>query len=359
MGETNSGAMPQNVAKYVYMGTMMINIVLFSCQIFQGLLFWKYEADVLLYYDIIAVFAFIFACIMLKKRKVWTYLIIIFAGIFCFMVLAVLYLGWEYGFQQYCIGFVASLIFTDFYMNRERKITKRTIIIVVFNVLLYIALRLWTYEHPYIYKLDSEWLARGFYITNSLIGFTFLITYSFIYSSTVRKLENTLLEMANIDPLTGICNRRKMQQMLKLALEGYENNEAKIVIAMLDVDYFKKINDTYGHDVGDEVLIKLGKILHDKQENNDGFHVSRWGGEEFLVFYEGYKENKENIVCEFDDLRKQIETTIVESKTKDICVTVTIGLAFYEKGKTMHSLIKEADDNLYSGKNSGRNKVVV
>lgn len=359
MSETNAGTMPQNVTKYVYLGTKIVNIILFIFQMSQGILFWKYEASVLFYYNIVSTVTLIFACIMLKKRKIWVYLITVFAGIFTLMLLAVVCLGWEYGFQQYCIGFVASLIFTDFYMNRERRITKRTIAIVSFNVLLYIVLRLWTYEHPYIYILDNEWLPRVFYIMNSLAGFAFLIMYSLIYSNTVRRLEKSLLEMANIDPLTGICNRRRMQQMLKSALEGYESKELNIVIAMLDVDLFKKVNDTYGHDVGDEVLMSLGKILRDKQENNDCFHVSRWGGEEFLIFNEGYQKNKEAIICEFDALRKQIENTVVEYKGKDISVTVTIGLAFYQKGKTIHSLIKEADDNLYAGKNSGRNKVVV
>ena len=165
--------MPQNVKKYVYAGTIIINIVLFACQIFYGLIFWKYDAKILLYYNYITTVTFIFACIMLKLKRIRTYVLITFAGIFGLMIMAVIFLGWDYGFQQYCIGFVASIIFTGFYMSRQRKISKTTSMLVVVNVMLYVGMRLWTYEHPYVYELGNVWLKRGFYIMNSLLGFVF------------------------------------------------------------------------------------------------------------------------------------------------------------------------------------------
>lgn len=350
--------MPQNVKKYVYKGTTMVNIILCMCQIFYGLMFWKYDADVLLYYNYITTVNFIFACIMLKIGKIKAYIYSIFTGIFGLMILAVIFLGWEFGFQQYCIGFVASLIFTDFYMNVKRKITKRTVCIVAFNVILYIALRLWTYEHPYVYLIEDKLLSRGLYIVNSLLGFAFLIGYSLIYSNTVRRLENSLREMANIDPLTGICNRRKMHQILKNSLEQEENTPYQAVVAMMDVDFFKKINDTYGHDAGDEVLVSLAHMLFEMQEKIEGFYVSRWGGEEFLVFYEKHNKKNEEIIQEFEKLRKKIQDLVVRVDNKDISVTITMGLAFYQPGKNISQLIKLADDNLYEGKKSGRNRVV-
>lgn len=353
-----TGIMPENVKKYVYKGTVMVNVVLFLCQMFYGLIFWKYDAKVLLYYNFVSTILFILACVMLKIGKIKAYIYFIFAGIFGLMILAVTFLGWDFGFQQYCIGFVASLIFTDFYMNRKRKITKRTIVIVAFNVMLYVLLRVWTYEYPYVYVIENKWLSRGFYIMNSLLGFAFLIGYSLIYSNTVRRLENSLREMANIDPLTGICNRRRMHQILKNSLEQLDNHPYRAVVAMMDVDFFKKVNDTYGHDAGDEVLLALAHLLYEKQEKTNGFYVSRWGGEEFLVFYEKYAMDKEKIIQEFDALREQIQNMCIRVDSKDIRITVTIGLAFFEKGETITELIKFADDNLYEGKKSGRNKVV-
>lgn len=355
---TNSSAMPKNVTDYVFKGTNIVNLVLLIFTLCNATLFWVYDATFLFYFDCVKVVLIFFAWYLLLKGRIKEYILMIFGGIFVFMILSVIYLGWDFGFQQYCIGFVASMIFTDFYMSRERKVTKRTIALVAFNVLLYIALRLWTYEHPCVYVIDNKIVVRIFYIMNSLIGFAFLIMYSLIYSKTVSKLENALLEMANVDPLTGICNRRRMQQMLKLALEEHEEQQCQTVLAMMDVDFFKKVNDTYGHDAGDEVLIALAGILREKQANNDSFHVSRWGGEEFLIFYEATNMNRDDVIRVFEDLRAQIQETVIKSKNHNINITVTIGLAFYEKGETIHSLIKKADDNLYKGKECGRNRVV-
>ena len=355
----DTSTMPQNVVKYVRMGVRLINVVLLLCHIGFGILFWVYNAKALFIYSCFSNVAFLVGCLMLKYNKKWAYITTLYLDIFLFMIMAVIYLGWEYGFQQYCISFVASFIFTDFYMSQDRKFSKNTKIIVAFDVLLYVGLRLWTYEHPYVYFIDNEVLVSLFYIFNSLIGFAFLIMYMIIYSRTVQRLENSLTEMANKDPLTGISNRRKMQDMLKHVLKEYETQQYQTVIAMLDIDYFKKINDTYGHDAGDEVLVTLAKILLNKHGANEGFHVSRWGGEEFLVFYERYQKSEEDVIREFDALRQQIEDTVIDYNGKEISITVTIGLAFYEKGKTIHALIKEADENLYEGKNAGRNRVYV
>lgn len=353
-----SDHMPKSIIKYVTDGTMVVNTILLLCHISFGILFKIYEADVMFYYNCISIIIYIFSFEILRKQKAWTYIIIVYVEIFFFMILAVVYMGWDYGFQQYCIGFIASIIFTDFYMSSKRTMSKRTVAIVAFDVVVFMALRMWTYHHPYVYKIENDILVRLFYMTNSLIGFAFMIMYSSIYSKTVYKLEKALTDMANIDPLTGICNRRKMQQLLKSTLDEYNNDQYQTVIAMMDVDYFKDINDTYGHDAGDAVLLKLAQILSDKQKENENFHVCRWGGEEFLVFYDRYQKSREEVIHEFDDLRKQIQDMVVKSEGDEINISVTIGLAFYDKNSTVRSLVKEADNNLYAGKNSGKNRVV-
>ena len=350
--------MPPNVRKYVAAGVRLINVILLLCHIGYTVLFLVYDANVLFCYSVVGFCLFVFSYVMLKKRKIWIYVVSNFIELFVFMILAVIYLGWEYGFQQYCISFVASLIFTDFYMSRQRKISRFTILLVFFNVSLYMALRIWTYQYPYVYVIGNELFPKCFFLFNSLIGFWFLIMYLCIYSSTVHRLENTLTEMANIDPLTGVANRRKMKEMLETVMKEYETQRYETVIAMVDVDFFKKVNDTYGHDVGDEVLKMLAKILRERHEKDEGFHVSRWGGEEFLIFYERHKRSKEEVVQEFDCLRQQIQDTVVLYNDIEMKITVTIGLAFYEKGDTIQKLIKEADNNLYIGKESGRNRVV-
>lgn len=272
------------------------------------------------------------------------------------MFISVLLMGWDYGFQQYSIGFISTLIFTDFYMDKQNHISKKTIFFVCFTVAVYIFLRLWTYKYPHIYQINNDLFPQILYVVNSLIGLGFLIAYSFIYFNTVCKLETELTQMANIDPLTGINNRRKMKELLKSIQDEHKKNLYQISIAILDIDKFKTINDTYGHDVGDLVLVKLSEILQSKNNENENFHVSRWGGEEFLIFYEKHHQDRKSIIKEFDNLREIISQTTVN---ENIHFTVTIGLAFYETGKNINALIKEADENLYNGKNNGRNQVYV
>lgn len=347
--------MPEKVQKSVLSGTVIVNIVLLLCHISFGFLFYCYKADALFRFNCISIATYIIAFEILRRRKTVIYIFVVFIEIFLFMLHAVIYLGWEYGFQHYCIGFVASMMFSDYFANRSKIVKRRTVLLGSVNVVIYISLKFWTYLHPPIYTLGSDMLVRTFYVFNTVFGFAFLIMYFIIYSDTVAKLENELFEMANNDSLTGLCNRRKMTSIIKANIE--EENIEKFALAMLDVDYFKKTNDTYGHDAGDEVLKSLARLLVDNESEVDKLQVSRWGGEEFLVLYRQYS-SKEEVLTKFEEIRKNVEMNEVCYGEDRIKVSITIGIAFYEQGKTMDSLIKEADTNLYEGKENGRNQVV-
>lgn len=354
--KTNFSTLPPNIIKYVTFGTMIVNSILLICHICFAMLFRKHDAYVLFYYNCASIVIYLLMFEVLRRQKAWAYIITVYVEIVIFVILAVIYLGWDYGFQHYCIGFVASLIFTDFYMYRTKKIRKRTIAIIGLDLLFYVLLRIWTYHHPYIYKIDNELLVHGFYIVNSLIGFSFLIMYSLIYANTVRRLENALLDMANVDSLTGLSNRRRMKELLKAYTKSPENGQ--MVIAMLDVDHFKKVNDTYGHDAGDEVLKMLAQVLQEKNAQNNTFHPCRWGGEEFLISYNSTTDHREHILAEFEAIRRDIEERVIEYEDQHIHVTITIGIAFYQPEASIDDLIRNADNNLYIGKTTGRNKVV-
>ena len=97
----------------------------------------------------------------------------------------------------------------------------------------------------------------------------------------------------------------------------------------------------------------------EKNKENENFQVSRWGGEEFLVFYERHQKSSEEVVEEFEELRQKMQDMRIEYEGRSIGVTITIGLAFYAEGMTIHTFIKTADDKLYEGKRAGRNRVMV
>lgn len=347
---------PKKVQKSVEGRTIMVNCILLLLHISFGVLFYLYKAPILFYFNCLSIIIYILSFGLLQTKKAWGYVLIVFVEVYLFMMLSIVCLGWEYGFQHYCIGFVASTVFSDYFVEHSKMVRKRTILLGAGNVVIYIVLRFWTYYNPPVYVLGNDTLINIFYVGNTVTGFAFLIMYITIYSDTVMKLEGELYDMANRDHLTGLYNRRQVIQILKSLIADTAGD--KFAIAMMDVDYFKNINDTYGHDAGDEVLKSLANILGAEKSGNEMFQSGRWGGEEFLVVSDSYSGNKEENAELFESLRKRISDNVILYAGNEIRVTVTIGLAFYEPGKTLDELVKEADTKLYEGKENGRNQVV-
>ena len=125
-------------------------------------------------------------------------------------------------------------------------------------------------------------------------------------------------------------------------------------MAIGDIDFFKKVNDTYGHDVGDEVLKAVAKTMVDNS-SSDTF-LARWGGEEFLIVYPNC--NGDDAYVALEKLRRIIQKN--EIKVNDIIInlTMTFGLAEFSYNRDQETTVKEADEKLYIGKSNGRNQVV-
>ncbi len=352
----SENARQNSINSYVTKATYIINTLLLLYHVFFGFLFYKNQAHYLYYFNYISILTYLVCYFILYKQKSYLYIAVVFLEIYVFMLLSVIGIGWDYGFQQYCFSFVASLLFTDFYMNKRHKLRKTTILFIILNVITYLFMRLWTYKQPYIYVIADTSLIPTFYITNAIITFGFLILYFCIYSNTVLRLEQSLVEAASRDPLTGLRNRRGMQDLLSTVPNT--SLPYQMCIAMIDIDNFKKINDTYGHDIGDEVLIALANILLERHTQNQSFHVCRWGGEEFLIFYRKYKKTEQEVYLQFDELRKQIAKTVLHFNDLEISFTITTGLSLYNKNMSIEDMIKQADANLYFGKEHGKNVVI-
>ena len=179
-------------------------------------------------------------------------------------------------------------------------------------------------------------------------------------------LADQMLKLAYIDELTGLPQRRALMSQL-------QHLRKRSAVCMLDVDYFKKFNDRYGHEVGDQVLRLLGRLL----KNHGGFKAYRYGGEEFtLVFSHNDKDKLKNAL---ESVRSEIanyplklrEPSRPKSKrkgkeergkkeeTKTVKVTISLGATLKEPEDTPASILKRADENLYSAKRAGRNRVVL
>lgn len=161
-----------------------------------------------------------------------------------------------------------------------------------------------------------------------------------------------LRDMVERDPLTMLLNRRSCRMKLD---ELLETNSGYTVI-MADIDYFKSINDTYGHACGDFVLKEISALLKSYSDKYGGFSA-RWGGEEFLMVFpeKDIQETHKIAVMVLDDTRSQRYS--FENHT--INVTMTLGIAQAEKGETADVTINRADALLYQGKDNGRNRIVI
>jgi len=157
-------------------------------------------------------------------------------------------------------------------------------------------------------------------------------------------------EMAVVDPLTGTLNRRGFNGVIDQMLNASDINRASII--MLDIDWFKAINDTYGHLLGDRVLSMLGNLLNNKVREHD--EVGRWGGEEFIIFCPN--TSSEGAMKLAENLRKSMTAIKLDDKTSPI--TVSFGVASIDN-HSWEVALEHADIALYNAKSDGRNCVRV
>ncbi|AAC06589.1 GGDEF domain-containing protein [Aquifex aeolicus] len=159
-----------------------------------------------------------------------------------------------------------------------------------------------------------------------------------------------------VDPLTGLLNRRVLPYILRDVLELSLYTETPFSIAMVDIDNFKKINDTYGHLFGDKVLKEVAKIIKKNLRRSD--YVFRYGGEEFLILMPSTE--LKDAVRILEKIRKEVENTPICWQGKEIRVTISVGVCsdVYNGLKSPEEYIKCADEKLYLAKRTGKNRVV-
>lgn len=163
------------------------------------------------------------------------------------------------------------------------------------------------------------------------------------------KMRSDLQKQIEMDALTSLYNRRSGNSILRSIVKNNEN----YCVIMCDIDWFKKINDGYGHDAGDYVLVEISKLL--KSNTEETGYASRWGGEEFLLVYRlGFQET----VKKAEELQKSVREHKFVYGEIPIRVTMTFGVEEGTLEESYEHVIKRADEKLYVGKKNGRNQVV-
>lgn len=211
-----------------------------------------------------------------------------------------------------------------------------------------------------VFSVPVDGETRFFRITQTnimqekkIIGRCFVLHDSTENEQLLQKLQI----QATFDPLMGIYNRGTFFEHAGAMLSVSVSKRRSYALLMIDIDFFKQINDTYGHPAGDFVLKKVADIIKEAFRKDD--IIGRYGGEEIALFLEGVSE--ERVIYAAEMLRKTIEHTPIVYKTHTIRITVSIGLAFSVAGckHSLEDMLMQADELLYKAKNSGRNRTEV
>jgi diguanylate cyclase (GGDEF)-like protein len=262
--------------------------------------------------------------------------------------IACLIVGVGNGFQYYS-WILLPLLFT----NVHRSLRSKVVMAGALSIM-YVVLDWWLSHTTPMIVVDPIALA-GLRYFNIGCYFLALGILSVAHMRTVREAEQRLNMFASTDALTGLLNRRRMSDHLQMALVRARDDGRALAVIVLDIDHFKSINDRYGHGRGDQVIAQVGRILSESVREHD--LVARWGGEEFLVLLPGADAAAASETAE--RVRRAIILNLARDQSDQTPVTVTMGVAAWDRGESLEHTIDRADNALYAGKQAGRNRVVV
>ncbi len=288
-----------------------------------------------------------------------------YAEIIFYSLLLTVTTGSSFGTLPFAICIIPALFFFVYTPGGSRKFNAAEALLAAVVTLFIIW---WEFARPK--AIFTEYLPtilryKTFFRINSLIcSFITLFTMTYLSiitshtlstSFTKRKKESAnLYNLANHDQLTGLLNRRKIYSILNecQGLKELQGND--YAISIFDIDNFKSVNDTWGHDAGDLVLTSVTQIVSAQLSSDVQF--ARWGGEEFLLVYKNYNPQ---IKEQLEQIRKKVQDSKIIWNNTVIPVTITFGLSSSRSGLSNDRIIINADDCLYNGKQNGKNQIVV
>lgn len=328
--------------------TMTVNSVLLFMVLALMTFFKMCGAVFLTYFSIPTIIVYVIGYFLIFKDKLYGYVCMVFSWITLYMCVTTLCLGNEYGFHLYCFSVIPIVFATKYIGHVINSKQIKALHICLGIAVFYLACTGYVSNFGAVYDISHKY-ASVFWIVNALSVLGFLIYYINYLMNSIIKSENMLKDVAHKDRLTGLYNRHYMVEYL----DSLPCNETAGSLAMADIDDFKNINDVYGHSAGDLVL----KTVSDKlRDICSGSVVARWGGEEFLILI---PQGEQDIAALIDRARQDISSKAVRYEEHDITVTITVGSSQRQAGQSIDEWIKNVDEKLYVGKNSGKNKVVI
>ena len=300
----------------------------------------------LVWFSIPTIMVYLIGFWLIKENRLHVYVWMVYAWLMLYMSVGTVCLGYLYGFHLYSMSMIPIIYYTNYMAYKTGQKMIKTGMFSAAIIICYLGCTVYVAAKGPVYD-GSEISAAVFWIINSAIVFGFLITYTRIMINSIIASEEKLKNLSFNDRLTGLYNRHYMVDLLE-KMDSFDSTD---VIAMADLDDFKKINDVYGHNAGDLVLVRAADIM---KKTCTGCVISRWGGEEFLILIKGGGDPR----MLMEKLRKSIESESFVFEKNRIPVSLTIGIAAKDGNKSADKWIQKADDNLYIGKKNGKNAVI-
>lgn len=343
-----------NVSFRPSVGTVFRKIMMFIAVIAVGVhatfigFFALVGVPALAWANVLSVVIYTLTVISLRRNWIMIPFFAVCMELFLHACAVTLAIGWNSGFQLYIFIIMPIVIYND---------TLKTIIKIAacsFLLVFYIALDIFTQSIDSLIELPNFYI-NLFYYFNTICLVSVTCSINFIYNRLISDSARHLDELANTDLLTSLLNRRAISKIVHEKLRHKPTNQAWMTAMLADIDFFKRINDKFGHQVGDRALQLVAAELRSKAGMEN--YVARWGGEEFLILLASGDAEKANRVA--DDIRRGVEDIVLEVGSARIPLSITIGVAQMQGEFDFANAINRADEALYQGKREGRNRVVV
>lgn len=339
--------MQNNLLKMLSEHRTLIFLIMCLCvHVFNVFLFWKFGLFPLVVLNVISSAIYVIFLTIFKNENLrisFAYFEIIF-----FSAMTELISGGHLGTLTFVIGMVAVIFFMLPYSNRKKHIYQ------LIGAMLAVAISLISVFNYSLYPelMDLVLLHSSFVKVMNLIITLFSLFYlTNLYLVELKTTREKLDYNINHDVLTGLYNRRFFEGIMK---RSKEEKETSYSVAMLDVDDFKKINDTYGHETGDRVLAAVSKCIESCLPENAV--AVRWGGEEFVLYLP--QVDSAQALDVLNDFRAKLSEQEIYHKGTRVAITATIGLCTGESIADYEEYIRQADEKLYWGKQHGKNQIV-
>ncbi len=324
------------------------------------LFFFSVDAWLMVGANVLSIIAYLFGSRKCNSRNYVALGAILCSEVMIHMFLAVISIGWNSSFCLYIIALIPATYYCAYNAKVVQQKRMNVCLVVMSALLVILMMRSITYFIDPLYQIpkDKEYILSMVNSVAAIVTITYIMT---IFASSVNsseyllKLKNRqLMALANTDPLTELYNRRGMQKRLESAIYDVEKNASSFCLVLGDIDNFKCLNDTYGHECGDFALVSIAETIRKQIREND--YICRWGGEEILILFNNCKENMAAEVTE--KLRRTIEENTITYMDQQVKFTMTFGVQEYIIGCHADEIIRMADIKLYVGKKNGKNQVV-